>query len=75
MKVQDLKKKSVKELEKHADQLRKDLADLKRDRYISDERNSAKAKNIRRELARTLTFLGQEPVETPAIKADKKENN
>lgn len=76
MKKQDLKKKNLKELTDHAAQLRVDIADLKRDRYLSDDRNTARKGNLKRELARTLTLIAETPAEEvkkPAAKKATKE--
>ena len=55
MKVKDIVKKSDKELEKAISSAREELASFKRERYVSDERNVRKARNLRRDLARMLT--------------------
>lgn len=60
MKKQDLNKKSTAELTKHVADLREKLADMKRNKYLSDERNNSKARTMRKEIARALTRINGE---------------
>lgn len=60
MKVADMKNKSAKDLAKHADKLRQSLAETRSSRFIAEQKNVKKIGAMRKELARTLTFLKQQ---------------
>jgi ribosomal protein L29 len=61
MKKSDLKKKTTVELQKHAQKLRTQIAESHRAPYVQEVRNVKAIKNLRRELARTLTLANQSP--------------
>ncbi len=66
--IKELRKKSVDQLEKHAEELRKSVASYMIDAITTDEKNYKKARNMRLELARTLTLLQQPPVKQASEK-------
>lgn len=72
-----MKTKSAKDLTKHADKLRKSLAETRANRFTAEQKNVKQIGALRKELARTLTFKRQaelkpQPDDQPTKKAEEK---
>lgn len=57
MKVADMHTKSVAELTKHAEKLREKIAKNMQEQQTTDNRDTKQRRNLKRELAQTLTVL------------------
>lgn len=57
MKTTELRKKNLKQLQEHATDLAKRLAELPKQQLTSDSTNVKQQHNLRKEYARTLTLL------------------
>lgn len=73
MKINDLRKKSLKDLEKLAISLREEIAQTMIDAKSSKENNVRKSRNLRKDLSRVLTLINEKTNEA-APAADKKED-
>lgn len=73
MKINDLRKKAPKDLAKQADNLRESIAKAENEKFTTDDKNVRKQRNQRKDLARILTLLKEQPVstETGESKGDK----
>lgn len=74
MKINDLRKKSLADLTKLSLSLREDIAQSAIDNKTSKDNNVRKTRNLRRDLARTLSLVDEKTNEEPAEKAVKKED-
>lgn len=72
MKVTDMRTKTVKQLDAHADKLRQQIAELTREKLTSDKNNSHEIKALRKELAQALTV--KKEVEASESKTMKEES-
>jgi len=59
MKKTELRAKSAADLARQADKLRVKLSQLKTDRFLKEVKNIRAIRETRRELARTLTIIGE----------------
>lgn len=59
LKLDDLRKKSLKALQKQATELKTSVVDFQRDRYQNDDRNVRKKKQMKKDLARVLTVINE----------------
>ena len=77
MKVADMKTKSSNDLLKHADKLRKTLAETRTNRYTAEQKNVKQIGALRKELAQALTFSRKaelnEHSKQPTVKTKKAE--
>ncbi len=73
MKIKDMRKKSRKELETTLDTLRNDIATLSREKYIKDETNRNKIRNMRHDIARVKTILRENELSANAKAQESKE--
>lgn len=72
MKMADVRKTSEKELNKKIDSTREEIASLRRERFVTDEKNVNLARGLRRDLARMLTEQRErQDVSTDDEKSDK----
>ena len=74
MKIKDLRKKSVAELEKEATKLRDAIAQTQVDKYVTEDKNVKKQRNQRKDLARVLTVMNEESKTEADTADDKKED-
>lgn len=73
MKVTDMRTKTVKQLDAHADKLRQQIAEATRDKLTLDKNNSPEIKAFRKELAQTLTLKKEVQVsESKTMKEESK---
>ncbi|MBP6880212.1 50S ribosomal protein L29 [Candidatus Saccharibacteria bacterium] len=64
MTIEQMRKKTTKELQVHAKNLQVEIATIKREKLQSDEKNVRKVKNLKREIARALTLAKEQGAET-----------
>ena len=57
MKVSDMRDKSTADLAKHATKLREQIAKNLQEQLTTDSRNTKQRRNLKRELAQTLTVM------------------
>jgi ribosomal protein L29 len=60
MKIAEIRKLSTQDLTKQATALREEIADLKRRSHMGEVQNVRLIRGKRKDLARTLTILGEE---------------
>lgn len=75
MKIKDLRKKNLKDLEKEAIKLRESIAKSEVDKFGTDDKNVKKRRNLRRDLARVLTIINEDAAPEETTDADDKEED
>lgn len=75
MKIAELRKKSVADLEKQAEKLRAQIASGKIEKVTNDEKNFKQSRNVRKDLARVLTILNEDEAAADTPKADDKKES
>ena len=73
MKIQDLRKKSQKDLEKLAVSIREDIAKASVDVKSSKDNNVRAARNNRKDLSRVLTLINEKTNESAAAETKKED--
>lgn len=59
MKIKDIRKKSVSELEKLELTLKADIAKVEYEKFTTEDKNVKKRKNLRKQLAKVKTILNE----------------
>lgn len=57
MKTSALKKKSIKDLQKHATDLRRQILEARKKQALAEATDTTEVGKLRKELSRTLTFM------------------